>query len=166
VYGRCRRAGLHSADAADVTQDVFRRVAAAVARFRRESPQDSFRAWLGVIIRNAILDFHRRQARLSHATGGSTNYERLHAVADSAAAFEDDGALADDSERRAIVRRSLALIQVEFTPTTWSAFWRTTVDGASPAVVAEELQISTNAVYKAKSRVLKRLREELDGLIN
>ena len=40
----------------------------------------------------------------------------------------------------------------------------TAVDGKLPAEVAEELAMSPGAVRVAKSRVLKRLREELGGL--
>lgn len=49
---------------------------------------------------------------------------------------------------------------------TWRAFWRVAVDGCSPADVADELDMSVNAVYIAKSRVLRRLREELGDLLD
>jgi RNA polymerase sigma-70 factor (ECF subfamily) len=39
------------------------------------------------------------------------------------------------------------------------------LDGVRPEVVAEELEISLNAVCLAKSRVLRRLRQESVGLI-
>jgi RNA polymerase sigma-70 factor (ECF subfamily) len=40
------------------------------------------------------------------------------------------------------------------------AFWKTTVDGESAADAAADLNMTRNAVYLAKSRVLRRLREE------
>jgi RNA polymerase sigma-70 factor (ECF subfamily) len=61
-------------------------------------------------------------------------------------------------------RRSTVLIRSSFEPTTWQAFWRTVIDGRSPGNVAEELSLSRWAAYKARSRVLHRLRMELEGL--
>jgi DNA-directed RNA polymerase specialized sigma24 family protein len=52
-------------------------------------------------------------------------------------------------------------IQDEFEEPTWQAFWRVAVEDQSPADVAPVLGLSVNAVYLAKSRVLRRLREAL-----
>ena len=62
-------------------------------------------------------------------------------------------------------RRGLDLVRAEFENRTWEAFWRTAVEGHAPAHVAEDLGMSVPAVYKAKSRVLRRLRQELDELL-
>ncbi len=67
----------------------------------------------------------------------------------------------DPVGRQALVRRGLEQIQVEFQPSTWAAFWRTVVDGRSHEAVAEELAMSQAAVRQAKSRVLRRLRQQL-----
>jgi len=56
-------------------------------------------------------------------------------------------------------------VEGDFAPATWAAFRRQVIDGCPPADVAAELGLSLNAVVLAKSRVLKRLREELRGLI-
>jgi DNA-directed RNA polymerase specialized sigma24 family protein len=48
---------------------------------------------------------------------------------------------------------------------TWKAFCRVALDGAPPDVVAEEMGISRNSVIVAKCRVLSRLRQESEGLI-
>ena len=63
-----------------------------------------------------------------------------------------------------LLHRALEMIRAEFEQNTWQAFHRTAVDGHAPALVAAELRISRNAVYVAKSRVLCRLRDELEGL--
>ena len=61
--------------------------------------------------------------------------------------------------------RCVRLIRTEFEERTWRAFWAAAVDGRPAAEVAAELGMSPGAVYIAKSRVLKRLREEFDGLL-
>ena len=59
-----------------------------------------------------------------------------------------------------VARRMLALIEADFQPVTWQAFWLVAVEGREPDTVAGELHISVESVYTAKARVLKRLRDE------
>jgi RNA polymerase sigma-70 factor (ECF subfamily) len=54
----------------------------------------------------------------------------------------------------------------DFEPATWKACWASVVEGRPAAEIAEELEISVNSVYLAKSRVVRRLRRELDGLLD
>jgi RNA polymerase sigma-70 factor (ECF subfamily) len=56
------------------------------------------------------------------------------------------------------------MVGAEFEDRTWRAFWRTVVEGESPANVAGELGMTAHAVYKAKSRVLGRVRVQLREL--
>jgi RNA polymerase sigma-70 factor (ECF subfamily) len=58
------------------------------------------------------------------------------------------------------------LLQAEFQPNTWKAFWECVASDRSAAEVAVKLGISVASVYAAKSRVLRRLRQELDGLLD
>ena len=60
--------------------------------------------------------------------------------------------------------RALELIRGEFEERTWTAFWRTAVEGQAAKDVAADLSMSPGAVRVAKSRVLHRLREELGDL--
>ena len=55
-------------------------------------------------------------------------------------------------------------MQQDFEPATWQAFWKTAVEQKAAREAAAELNTSIAAVYMAKSRVLRRLREELDGM--
>jgi RNA polymerase sigma-70 factor (ECF subfamily) len=65
-----------------------------------------------------------------------------------------------------IVRRMLALIEADFQPVTWRAFWLVVVEGKEPDAVAGELNVSVESVYTAKSRVLKRLREQAGNFLD
>ena len=57
-------------------------------------------------------------------------------------------------------------MQAEFQPATWRACWEFVVRDRPAAEVASDLGITVNAVYLAKSRVLRRLREQLRGLLD
>lgn len=164
VYQRCRQNGLQPADAGDVFQDVFRAVATQIGRFRRDRPGDTFRGWLWTITRNKLADFWRGRQEAPQAPGGSDALRKLqNLMADGPA---QPGESPDPAAPRSLYRRALKLIQDEFEERTWKAFWAVAIDGRSPADVADELGMSVNAVYIAKTRVLRRLREELGDLLD
>src|SRR5260370_39306250 len=62
--------------------------------------------------------------------------------------------------------RMMQRIRADFAPATWQAFQRHVLDGIPPLQVAAELNLSLNSVLLAKSRILKRLRQELQGLVD
>ena len=164
VLSWCRRAGVEAADAEDIMQDVFAAVARGLSNFRRDRQGDSFHAWLAVITRNKLRDHARRKQKLFQAAGGTDHLERLAQAADElATATFDSGD--GDSERRQVIRRASELVRAEFEPKTWEAFYLSTVEGLPVHVVSERLGATDNVVYKARYRVLRRLREELDGLL-
>jgi RNA polymerase sigma-70 factor (ECF subfamily) len=162
VYGWCRRAGVSEADAPDVSQEVFAAVARYLADFRRERPGDSFRGWLWTITRNKVRDHWRRRADEARAAGGTTAQEALQQVPEDVPPDSED---ATEAESGDLYRRALELIRSEFEERTWRAFLMVTVEARLPADVAAELGTTPGAVYIAKSRVLKRLREEFGDLL-
>lgn len=134
---------------------------------RRDRPGDTFRGWLATITRNKIRDHYRAVKVRVAATGGTDAQRRLlEATADEVtASFDSSEGNVELQQRGGVIRRAAELVKTEFESTTWAAFWRTAVDGRTPAEIGRELGISVNAVYKARSRVLHRLREELDGIV-
>ena len=169
LYGRiviplCRRAGLQPADQADVFQEVTCAVARHLDDFRHGG---RFRAWLRSIARNKILDHFRRQQRQPVGLGGSTELRRIHELPDGLEQGEEspDEADLDIGENAVLAHEALRLVRDEFKDRTWEAFWRTVVDGISAVVVADELGMTRSAVRVAKSRVLRRVRDELGDLM-
>lgn len=81
----------------------------------------------------------------------------------------DDGGPCEDgldegegsSVEAIIVRKTLAELKSKFTQKTWKAFWETAVNNRISSDVAEDLQMTAMAVRKAKSRVLRQLRQHL-----
>ncbi len=163
VYRWSRQLGASDADAADVVQEVFAAVLEGVDRFRRDRPSGSFEAWLRTITRHRAIDFFRRRQGRPDAEGGTRNYRQLLELAESSA----ESSLAPLVEKDgSFSRRVLDLVRVEFENRTWEAFRRVVIDGQTPADVAADMGLSVMAVYKAKSRVLRRLRKALTEVID
>jgi RNA polymerase sigma-70 factor, ECF subfamily len=167
VYLWCRKSSLNAEDAADVVQEVFAAVVQNVADFQRHNPGDSFTAWLSTITRNKIRDHFRRGAGRPQAPGGTQAQQRMQEIPQKtpSANLEDWPSAADliDAER-IIARRAVELVRAEFEQSTWEAWWKVAVESRPPVDVAAEMGMSLSAVYKAKSRILIRLRQELAGL--
>jgi RNA polymerase sigma-70 factor (ECF subfamily) len=53
-------------------------------------------------------------------------------------------------------------VRGEFSDATWQAFWRAGVEGQSAREVADSLGLSVGTVYQYKSRVMARLRHEIE----
>ncbi|MGW8257797.1 MAG: RNA polymerase sigma factor [Thermoguttaceae bacterium] len=169
VYCWRRKSGLKAEDACDTVQEVFAAVAKKVADFRRSSPNDSFTAWISVITRNKIHDYFRRCKGQVQAAGGTKAQEFLQRISQPTppTMTEDWPSKSDLKDAEKIIfSRAIELVRAEFEARTWQACWKTAVEGRSAADVAADMDMSLHAVYKAKSRVLLRLREELAGLFD
>ena len=55
-------------------------------------------------------------------------------------------------------------IKGAFSEKTWQAFWQTAVEAKDVKDIAKSLGMSVGAIYVAKSRVLARIRQEVEAL--
>ena len=153
VYRWLRRCGVQSADAADVMQETFLSVSKAIGRFDADRTGATFRGWLWTITKHKLRDRQRADARAPVAidleAGGWTMLDDV----DPPSELVDDVA--------SIRMRMLEVVRSSIDSRSWQMFWRTTVDGADPGTVAEEMDVTKWAVYKARARVLQRLKKEL-----
>jgi RNA polymerase sigma-70 factor (ECF subfamily) len=154
LFSWARRLGVHDHDAADLVQDVLLVLLRKLPDFTYDR-RLSFRAWLRTVTVNKWREGRRRQDRAVRAEAE---------LADLPALAEDDP-FAEAEYRRQLVGRALQLMQADFQPATWKACWEYVVAERPAAEVAAELGISIDLVYSAKSRVLRRLRQELEGLM-
>jgi RNA polymerase sigma-70 factor (ECF subfamily) len=162
VYRWCRKAGLQEADAADVGQEVFVSVARAILGFRHDQAGNTFRGWLRTITQNKLRDHARKLRGPIAPAGGDLLGEMLQMIPADVVTEPDDEA----EDTSFLYRRALEVIGVEFEARSRQAFWRVAVEGQHPQVVAADLGMTINAVYLVKSRILRRLREELTGLVD
>lgn len=156
----CRRWTLRAEDVADVYQEVFVAVDQRIHAFRKERPGDSFRGWLWTITRNKVTDHIRRATRQPQAAGGTDAKIQIQQVPLQEPTGDTESSIVSPTHR------GLDLIRSSFTDQTWQAFKAVAIDGRAPKDVAEDLGMEPMAVYKAKSRVLQRLRQELAELID
>jgi RNA polymerase sigma-70 factor (ECF subfamily) len=161
LRGWLRRYDLDAADTDDLIQDVLGVLVRELPVFNHEGRPGAFRRWLRTILVNRLRWFWRSQRLRPRATGDSNFRQMMEQLEDPASRLSR---LWDEEHDRHVSHRLLQLIEPEFEPATWRAFRRVVLDGERAAKVAAELGISPNAVLLAKSRVLRRLRREAQGL--
>ena len=159
VEAWCQRLGCDVHTSQDIAQETFLAASQAMDRFRADGTTGVFRRWLWQIARNKLIDYRRRNPSIADAQGGSTAAMSLQQIPEVG-----DSSVIDPSSPdmlRDLVLKAMKSVRVEFRECSWKAFWRTAVDGLPTDMVANELGMSVAAIRQARSRIMRRLREEL-----
>lgn len=149
-----RLQGLQPTDDEDLAQVALVKLIRLLPGYERRDGQ-TFRGWLFAVCRHECRDFRTR--RDTRPLPGSAGLDTVVAPR-----TEDP----DEADyRQQLVSRALELIRADFTADVWAAFNGVALGGRTAADVARDLGMTANAVYQARYRVLRRLRDELGGLL-
>ncbi len=159
IFRFCRSKGLQHADATDITQEVLTRIAGAIDNFDSDGGKKNFRGWLYRVTRNLVIDFVRKRERnllvqfdpMLEIASKPTNEESV----DFQNAFQKHVFLIVSQKVRQQVESK-----------TWRAFWETEIKLVPVEQVARDLSMSAGAVYVARSRVLKRFKNQAERILN
>lgn len=162
IYRWCRHGGLQPADASNVAQEVLRSVARKLPDFRHEHATDTFRGWLRRITVNKINDHFRIESRqLAQPRGGTDAHRQLQHIT-LPPAYEPTWETAKPSgPSRILDAAQLEKVRSQFSERDWKMFWRVAVDGQSAVEVGDEFGVTANTVRIVKTRLLKKLRDQL-----
>src|SRR5262245_4724690 len=162
LRGWMKRAGVPASDTDDLIQEVLFVVFREVGGFERRGA-GAFRAWLRTILVHRTRNYFRSRAHRPAVTGGSDFLQQLDELESPESALSQ---LWDREHDEHVAAALLRRVEGDFAPVTWQAFRRHVLEGELAAQVAAELGLSLNSVLLAKSRVLKRMRQELAGLVD
>jgi RNA polymerase sigma-70 factor (ECF subfamily) len=146
----------------DLAQEVLVVVLRELPAFERRR-DGAFRAWLRQITVNRVRSFCKVRQRQPRAGLAHEDEQLLAQLADPAS---DLARQWDREHDRHVLQKLLAMVRPDFEPTTWQAFTRFALEGLPATRVAQELGISESAVVQAKFRILRRLREETEELLD
>jgi RNA polymerase sigma-70 factor, ECF subfamily len=163
IYGYLRRQSVPEAEQDDLVQEILIAIVHGLPAFEHSGRRGAFRAWLRAIAYNHSCNFWRSPARRTSTLSDAMAEETLLRLEDP-----DDSLhrFWEEEHDEYVLRCLIDLIELEFEPTTVRAFRRVALEGASGADVAAELGITLAAVYAGRSRVLKRLKELAEGLLD
>jgi RNA polymerase sigma-70 factor, ECF subfamily len=163
IRGWLRRYALNDSDCDDLVQDVLAVVVRRLPDFQRRPQVGAFRRWLRTIAVNCLRDFWRSQRFKPRGIGNADFGSILSELEDPESALSK---LWDREHDRHVTAVLLEKIRPRFETKTWQAFRRVALDGIPVDQVAAELDLTANAVFIAKSRVVHLLRKEGQGLLD
>jgi len=160
IHRFARKQGLQEADAADLAQEVLTTVAGTIGRLNYDRQLGRFRGWLLKVARSKLSNFFSRRKRQPQGSGDTGLQESLRSLPSNT----DDEAIWDEEYERRLFEYAAERVRTGFQATTWDAFWQTAVEGRDVKDVAEQLGLTVGAVYIAKSRILARLKEQIQEI--
>ena len=162
IYRLARTRGLQDADARELVQEVFVAVSRAIDRWDPNAEHGRFRDWLFRISRNLLIN-HLTRRKYRSIASSEESQKGLEQWIDPAS---QESARFDLEYGRQVFRWASDRVQRQVSPKTWRAFWDTSVAGFSMESTAQQLDMSVGALHIARSRVLGRLRSEVQKLLN
>ncbi len=158
----CRKRGIRTRDVTDCCQDVFLKISQSLPRFRKTEPSHTFRGWLYTITRYVVADFFGEGIQVG--SGGSNAQEMFAAVAADEEC--EDSSSSVKNEQVLLSRRIMKMVEKEFSELYVKAFTAVVIHRRKPSEVAEDLGTSVDNIYKAKCRILARIREEFPDVLD
>lgn len=158
-----RRFQVQDADAEDLIQEVLTVVCRELAKFEHNERKGAFRNWLKVILIHRVRDFWRAAKHRPLATGANSIQRELDELSDDSSRVSQ---IWDREHDEFVMNRLMDQVKPRFDDQTWHAFRLQSLSGRSAREVSDQLGMSINSVYLARSRVLNALRREADGLID
>lgn len=160
VTGYCRSRGLQEADVREVLQEVLLAVHRQIPDWKPSGRRNSFRVWLLRTTHRHCLRAIRQHNRADCSAGGTDARLRIESLCAADQSGDDS---AEDWKRWAF-QWAASQVRDEVSSSAWEAFWRSAVEQAPAAEIAEQLEISVGAVYTNKCRVLARIRRRVEQL--
>jgi RNA polymerase sigma-70 factor (ECF subfamily) len=150
IVSYCRARGLQQADAEDICQQVMLRLSGTLRGFRYEPGKGRFRHYLGRAVRNTIIE------KLARPKGPPRRIDSGVLAALPADPAEDEDEIWEREWTDYHYRRALATIEATFDKRSVVVFERL-LAGESIDGIAQEYDMSTQAVHKVKQRIRNRM---------
>ena len=154
----CENWGLQEADAQDIAQEVLIKLVDKLKEFRYDASR-SFRAWLKTVTRHVVADEVRRNRRVRGAGGGA-----LDRMLESVEGREGVVCVLEAAYQQELLEVALKRVRASVPPQQWDAFRLTALEGLSGLEASQQLAMPPSTVYSSKSKVQKRVCEELERL--
>lgn len=150
------RLGLPHHDAADAAQQTLVAFCNAYQEGKYDRSKGRLRVWLFGIARNQTLNLIRKRARRDVQVAGEPDQTDFFAKIPGDDELEKTW---EDEWREAVLRQCLQEVRREFDPKSIEAFELFAWKGLPAQEVAERLDMTPNAVFIVKHRVMKRIKD-------
>lgn len=154
IFYWARKNGRSQTDAADLVQEVLTLVFQKLPEFRYDRTR-SFRGWLRTVTLNKFRELTRQKTIIN---ASASEVAQIEIMDRAESTWDIDYA-------RMLVAQTMEAMESDFAPSTWQALQQVMSGDVSVEQAAAEVGVSPWTVYSAKSRLMKRLRNRLEGLL-
>jgi len=165
IYSLARRSGLNHADAEDVAQEVFTRVAETIETFESDPNRGSFRGWLMNLTRWRIANkFARRPQDLRNSSRPEGSGDQDSPTVERVPDEDQAGELWEKEWQQHVLGAAFERVARAASPRHYQVFDLYVRRQWPVKDVARELGISSATVYVIGHRLSKLLRSEVAKL--
>lgn len=158
IYAHCLAWSVQPADAEDITQTVLLKLVSKMRTFHYD-PSQRFRAWLKTVCRNVLSDYMNEQRRVQGS--GTSEILRLLGNVEASEGLVQQLEAEFDQE---VLQLALQQVRARVSDAHWEMFRLAALAGQGAPAVARQLGCPVAAIYRAKSKVQKQVREEIQRL--
>lgn len=152
LYRYARARGLSPEDIEDVRSSCYETIVQQLHDFRYDPNKGRFKAWLRTLVNRRIVDLFRKRREIRAASQALKQLPADHAGPDE---------IWDEQWKHQHLRYAVEQIRGDVSPQTFKIFSLLVLQGRSVAEVCAELDVKPNLCYKARQRVLDRVREKM-----
>lgn len=155
LYRYARSRGLSREDAEDVRDECLEVVARKIGDFEYDKEKGGFKNWLYRIASGKVIDLLRKRREKV------ADSQDIRDLVDHA---PSPGQLWEQHWRHEHLKYCVEMVRGSVSDRNYRAFCMLLFDDCSVGEVSDQLGMNANQVYKAKSRVLQRVRKVLSEL--
>ncbi len=156
LYRYARARGLDRDNSEELTQQCLALLTTKMPEFEYSKEKGGFKHWLRRVANNKVNDFFKKR-RIPLAQSGDFRRPQYRELS------PDE--LWEQQWHKRHLQFCLKQVQSEVAASTYQAFQYHVLSGWSVERVAETLDLSTDQVYTAKSRITRRLRAKMRELL-
>ena len=161
IYVIIRKMRVKEAAREDILQQVLVKIWQKLPAFEYDKNRAKFRTWIGTITRNTVVEYIRKQVSINKKHE-SAAYEKSLSYLNSITQPEIEQ-LAEHEWKLYLTNLAMAKVKNFFSGKALEAF-NMSIEGIPNEEIAEQLDLKISSVYLLKSRVKKRLRDEIKHL--
>ena len=154
IYRYARDRGLSHDDAEEIRSSCFETIVKSIQDFEYSEAKGRFKAWLKRIVLNRVIDLKRKRPAIQLDTN------ELSGLPDKQLNLEQ---AFDEQWKLSHLSFCLERVRPNVSDTMYQVF-EMLMDGESVEKVRSQLGLNANQVYKAKSKVLQLVREQMQRI--
>jgi len=152
IFRYARRRGLNRDDADDVRSECYKAIVQQIGTFDYDKAKGGFKAWLRTMVDRRVIDHFRKKREQNANSGAVRQLEAVHASPEE---------IWETEWRNQHLKHCVEQLRSEVSRATFAAFSIVVIEGRPVEEACRELEMNPNQVYKAKARMLRRVRDKM-----